>query len=144
MFDEDFFSSYYDINNLNKELSKQNLTILDLKKYDKNELFYYALEKGLYDVVEHLYIDCNVSYNLTTVLSKAKPTIIKNSNVIDMTHVNETNGINNGLKLKYIDNNNIKINRIIDRLNYLRKYSKSKIEGKDYIYTFNIKYKDNI
>lgn len=143
MFDEDFFSSYYDINNLNKELSKQNLTILDLKKYDKNELFYYALEKGLYDVVEHLYIDCNVSYNLTTVLSKAKPIIIKNSNVIDMTHVNETNGINNCLKLKYIDNN-IKINRIIDRLNYLRKYSKSKIEGKDYIYTFNIKYKDNI
>jgi hypothetical protein len=145
MFDENYYSEYYDLDDLKNELCKNNLTINDLKNInEKSELFYFAIEKGLYNLVEHLYIDCLISYNLTILLNMIEPNKICNTSNSLLGISQETSGIHEGLKLNYLDNHTDKINKIISRLIYLRKYSKSVINGKDYIYTFNVKYRDNI
>lgn len=146
MFSQEYFSNYYNLDNLKNELELINLTLDDLQKFkNESDLFYFAVESGLEDLVEHLYVDCNYEYNLTILLSKTEPSKIEGTNIDSSLNFQLTNsGVSNGLKLNYFNKTNIKINKIIARLNYLRKYSKCIIKSRDYIYKFNPKYKENI
>ncbi len=137
-FNVDEYSKHYDFEELNQKLKKNNT--LDVLDKDINIIFKHAIQFGLLDLIEYIYVWHNLEYELEEVTSKFTTNLsltdldLKSVDIFDR-------GASNGMQLNYYSNKDIYLQKSINKLYSMRKYSKMRSANKKFYYKFNPKYK---
>jgi hypothetical protein len=114
MFNKELYSTYYSYESLLNELEKLNINI-DILNIDHLELFQIALDNGLIDLGEYLYIHFDIVFELNIYLELSE--IIKVDRNIDKRLINQ-----------YL---------VYKRIYELKRYSKYFSKNKKFYYKFN-------
>ncbi len=138
------YSNYYSLDDLNQQLGKYNIQLDSLVRLNIKEIFKTAVKYGIVDLVEYLYVFHNVEYEISE-LNEIIP--LSRIDSVD-TGLGVTSiyapGANAGLNLQYYSANDINVQKSINKLNGLRKYSNMRSSNKKFYYKFNPKYREKI
>jgi hypothetical protein len=124
-------SNYIEENNL---LDEYNFI-----KNNTQELFYFSIKYGIFEIVKFLYEDVNIEYDnsilhqFSTVINSSD--IPNRSNSIPIT----TGSTNTKLNVQVVDKFTRNRNKCIHYLIYMYRYSKLRRENKKFYYRFNKK-----
>ncbi len=136
------YSQYYSFDHLIEQLDKNKLNLDSLLKLNIKELFNLAIKHGLTDLVEYLYVCHNLEYEVSE-LYEITTKIESDDSGIGVANVYAP-GANSGLNLQYFSPHDINIQKSINKLTTLRKYSTMRSSNKKFYYKFNPKHKDKI
>lgn len=136
----DDFSLKYSLDDLMENLKYNNLD-LSILSIDVNNLFQVAIKFGLIDLIEYLYVWHNVEYEFINLISNIHINLENYSKNFNITEtIIYDNGANDGLKLNYLSKSDQLMQKSINKLVELRKYSKMKSSNKKFYYKFNPKH----
>lgn len=115
-------------NNLGEKFSKM--------EYDVNNLFEFAIDYGLYDIVTFLYENKKISFNLNLIKKYHTVIEVNEDNIIKIPIISDYSG-NKGIRLKIEDKFSLKRNECINYLIEMRKRSKLYSKNGNFFYKFN-------
>ena len=143
MLDKDLYNTYYSLEDLYYNLGKSNLDIEQVQNLDNNELFKIAISNGIEELAEFLYIHCEIEFELLELMNMTIPIFIPSDNQEQFTNKIENikNG-NEGIRI-LIDGKDGRINKVVNHLIELKKYSTMRSKDKKFWYKFNKKYITN-
>lgn len=139
MWDIADFASRYSLDELCDNLQQHDTTIDQLTHWTVEEAFQFAVQKGLVDVVEYLYVWHEVTYELIQtsmqILDPDQPP------PPDQEVVVHDPSAPHGLKLNVLSKQDIWRERSMQKLYALRRYSSMKTYDKKFYYQFKTKYR---
>jgi hypothetical protein len=142
MFDINHFSNYYSVDELMEELKKNNIELEELLKLDIKDIFDISIKKGILDLVEYLYVWYDVEYELCELLNITNININGDISESNSTTVLYDSGAKSGLKLEYFNKESYNVQKSIQKLTSLRKYSSMTTNNKKFYYKFKPKYRE--
>lgn len=145
IFSKDKYNKYYSLKKLINDMEKKNIDFHKLNLLELNDLFILGIKNGLVDLVEYLYVFDGYEYELGELIEFTNVNISTNqySNTL-MNVIVYDQGANSGLKLQYLDKSNQQMQKSINKLIDLKKFSKYRSKKKKYYYKFNSKYINKI
>lgn len=134
------FSLKYSLDDLKDLLEFNNLDI-SILSIEPNELFQIAIKFGLVDLIEYLYVWNNVEYEFINLINGIQTNLNPYLKTFDLSQTIIYDGeANSGIKLDYLSKSDIQIQKSIQKLIELRKYSKMTSSNKKFYYKFNSKH----
>ena len=143
MFDQNLYDTYYSLEDLYSNLEKSNLDIIQFQNLDNSELFKIAVSNGIGDLAEFLYIHCEIEFELLELTNMTTPIFIAPTNPTELTNkIENVQYGNEGIRI-VIEGKESRINKVVNRLIELKKYSTMRTKDKKFWYKFNKKYIPN-
>ena len=148
-FDIQKYSELYSEDELLDDLQKNNLNLEKIIELNLKELFDLSINNGLIDLLEYLYVIEGIGYELNDLIARSSPNNISSqdqcSNSTTITNpIIYDYGASSGINLQYLNNSNIKIQKSINKLMSLKKYSTLVSKNKKFYYKFNPKYTSKV
>jgi len=139
MIDIEHYSSYYSLDKLLEQIISKNLDTNHLQTLSHKELFDIAIDNGLDDLAEYLYIYHGIEFSISKLFNNISFSI--SQPITDNSMVTIENTVNNDfINIDYMSGKELDRKRIIQRLMALKKYSKIRHENKEFYYKFLPKY----
>jgi len=139
MIDIEHYSTYYSLDKLLEQIISKNLDTNHLQTLSHKELFDIAIDNGLDDLAEYLYIYQGIEFCLSKLFNNISFSISQTMTDNSMVTIENT-GNNDFINIDYMSGKELDRKRIIQRLMALKKYSKIRNENKEFYYKFLTKY----